>query len=216
MALKTPTSYAHRSPKDFIRGWLLRNPKPAKVCVTSSVGKRNIALHTMGDTWAQRAATIWALDPTLIEALTENDEVLRATRFDDDEEETDEPEVTPAAQAAVVVSATDPETARFELFARLYSQGVKDGITAATAQTDTAFTKLVEICNVLSKRGENLEKSLGTVERMLRESWRQNLELEAEAKEAKDPLTEIVEAFTGARADGEAAADAEHKTNGKA
>lgn len=218
MAPKTPTSYATRSPKDFIRGWLIRNPKPAKVCVTSSVGKRDIALHTMGDTWAQRAATIWALDPILIEALSETGEVLRATRFDGEDEEEEEPEApAPAAAAAVVVAPADAETMRFELFARLYSQGVKDGITAATAQTDTAFTKLVEICNVLSKRGENLEKSLGTVERMLRESWRSNLELEAEAKEKKDPVTDLVEAFMGARDSGEAdAAATDHQTNGKA
>jgi len=216
MAPKTPTSYATRSPKDFVRGWLIRNPKPAKVCVTSSVGKRDIALHTMGDTWAQRAATIMALDPILIEALSETGEVLRATRFDDEDEEEETEAPAPAAAAAVVVAPADAETMRFELFARLYSQGVKDGITAATAQTDTAFTKLVEICNVLSKRGENLEKSLGTVERMLREAWRNNLELEAEAKDKKDPVTDLVEAFIGGRDSGEADAATEHQTNGKA
>lgn len=221
MAARPPTSYSQRSPKDFIRGWLMRSPKPHRVRVTSSDGVREIALTTVGETWAQRANTIWQLDPTLLECLSEANEVIRATRFDDradDEPDDDEPAAaTPAAAAPVLVTATDPETARFELFARLYSQGVKDGITAATAQTDTAFTKLVEICNVLSKRGETLEKSLGTVERMLRESWRREIELEAEAKENQDPLSEIVSAFAGGREAGEAeAAAAEHPTNGKA
>lgn len=217
---RPPTSYAQKTPKDFIRGWIMRNPKPHRVRVTSSDGVREIAMTTLGETWAQRANTIWQLDPVLVEALNEANEVVRATRFDDratDDDDDDEPAAaTPAAPAPIAVTSTDPETARFELFARLYSQGVKDGITAATAQTDTAFSKLVEICNVLSKRGETLEKSLGTVERMLREAWRQNLELEAEAKENKDPLTEIVEAFAGGREAGEAEAAAEHQTNGKA
>lgn len=218
MAVRPPTSYSQRSPKDFIRGWLMRNPKPHRVRVTCADGVREIALSTVGETWAQRANTIWQLDPTLLECLSEANEVIRATRFDDVEEEPDDDAApaTPAAAAPIVVTANDPETARFELFARLLVQSIKDATSSTVEGYKVAFQQLIELANVHAKRGESLEKSLATTERMLRDAWRQNIELEAEVQEKQDPLTEIVEAFAGGRQAGEAAAAAEHPTNGKA
>jgi hypothetical protein len=65
----------------------------------------------------------------------------------------------------------DPETIRFELFAKLLAEAYKHA-------NEVAFGKMVELFVVSNKRAENLEKSLASTDRILRKQFEEALERE--------------------------------------
>lgn len=207
-----------------IRFWLLRMPRPVSLRLTRQGVASPLAIPH-GGSWMQLARSIHALQPELLECLDGAGGLIRATRpleeYDPEslEEEEDGKPTAAAARAAAPIPAvsSDPETARFELFARLYSEGVKHATEQARSGNEVAFSKLCEIADIMGKRGEALERSLATTERLLHQAWRDNAELSLEAQAAAqaDPLAGIIGAVSEgmgmAKANGHAA-----KPNGKA
>lgn len=190
-----------------IRTWCLKQPRPASLRLTSGRDVRTVAIAA-GVPWSQIARTAEAMSPDLIEALDTGGNLIRAIRPDDDNGDDDDAKPatpTPATAAALIV---DPETARFNLFATLLSDAYKHA-------NEVAFGKLVEIANIMGKRGESLEKSLASTERLLRASWQENADLKVQAETAGngDLLTDLA----GAVMQGMGQANgAPAKTNGKA
>lgn len=188
-----------------IRFWLLRMPRPVSLRLTRQGVASPLAIPH-GGSWMQLARSIHALQPELLECLDGSGALIRATRplEEYDPESLDDPEeattIARARAAAPVPSAvsSDPETARFELFARLYSDGVKHATEQARAGTEVAFAKLCDIADIMGKRGEALERSLATTERLLHQAWRENAELAGEVQNAQqqDPITGIIGAMT--------------------
>lgn len=182
-------------------------PRPVSLRLTRQGVASPLAIPH-GGSWMQLAKSIEALQPELLECLDGSGALIRATRpleeYDpenlDDEEELTPAALTRARAAAPVPSAvsSDPETARFELFARLYSEGVKHATEQARAGTEVAFAKLCDIADIMGKRGEALERSLATTERLLHQAWRDNAEmaLEAQAAAQQDPLAGIIGAVS--------------------
>jgi len=139
-----------------IRAWLIQQPKPTALRVTLDGEARIINVGTQ--TWARIASTVCALEPQLIEALDERGGVLRATRGETDDTAPEAPTHTPAGPPAMV------DTATMQLVARLLADAYKHS-------TEVAFERLANLFDVVSRRTENLERSLAASERMrLREA----------------------------------------------
>jgi hypothetical protein len=151
-----------------IRGWLLIQPKPSSIRVTTVDGE--IKKITIASTWAAIAQSIDAMGPELLEALDENDNLIRAVRIASLD---DEPAESKAESAVSKAIAIDGETERFRLFATLISDAYKYGY-------EVAFTKMVELFGAVNARTESIEKSLSSTERMLRKSYEDNLKLQME------------------------------------
>jgi hypothetical protein len=177
------------------RYWLLSQPRPARVRMTSGSKVSELAV-AQGMSFATVARSILAVSPDLIEALDSTGNLIRAVRpaeLDDDDD--DGPTVAKrGVPLPVPATSSDPETARFELFARLLSEAYKHS-------TSVAFDKLAEISTIMGNRGEALERSLASTERLLHQAWRENVEIQAEAAQAavenQDPVTAMIGAFAG-------------------
>lgn len=147
-----------------IRTWLLPKPRPATIRLTN--GKKVDLLAVGGMSFNRLADTIEAMQPDLIEALTEEGAILRARRlgdFDDTEREPEE-----AAPTKAPASAYDPETVRFELFAKL--------IAEAYAHSNTvAFDRLAQIAEIGARRAEAAQKTVESYERARRAELEQRI-----------------------------------------
>lgn len=196
-----------------IRGWLLQNPKAHSLAVM--VKKERTEITCAGQSWAKLAATVEAMQPDRIEALNDEGKLIRAVRPADFEDDDDKP--APAAAAApagsIVPGVHDPETVRFELVARLLAD-------AHRFATETAFQKMVDIVGLMGKRNESLERSLGTMERLLRTELDEKLaEAEEKIRAAEESggtlVKDMVSAAAGSFFGGGNAGAAPSKPNGK-
>lgn len=194
-----------------IRTWCLKQPRPSTLRVKNGRETNDIPI-VAGVPWSSYAKTVLALAPDTLQALDDKGNVLRVINPDEDEE-TDAPVAAPVTppNAAIVV---DPETARFQLFATLLSEAYKHHSDGRGVDVAVAFNKLVEIANIMGKRGEALEKSLATMERQLHRQMLDNVEIQAEAaaQAAENPLGDLMS--TVAQGFAKKADEAKH-TNGK-
>jgi hypothetical protein len=143
-----------------MRAWLMGAPKPEQLRITCN---GEVSTMAIGNTpWIALGKTLSAKDPELVEALDEKGVLLRALKPGEEED-------APEAASAKAAPSTDPETRRFELFARLLADAYKHS-------NEVAFGKMVELFVVSNKRAENLEKSLASTERILRKQFEDALE----------------------------------------
>jgi hypothetical protein len=145
------------------RAWLMMQPKPHALRITC---EGDVSLLEVGNTaWVALGKTIAAKSPDLIEALDEKGVLIRAVRPAEEEDDT---RSSSSSSASVT---RDPETIRFELFAKLLAEAYKHA-------NEVAFGKMVELFVVSNKRAENLEKSLASTDRILRKQFEEALERE--------------------------------------
>lgn len=194
-----------------IRAWLLQQPRPHSVRVMT--GDEDHTIDVGHQKWAAIATSVDALEPDKIEALDDKGKLLRACRADqleinDDESEDSstpdkkEAKRTERDQLAVIAAQTE----MMREFARLLADAYKHS-------TSVAFEKLAEICNIFAKRGDSLEKSLASTERLLRRAYDEAANIGEEGAEPS-LLESMVNAFMAGK---EQAAPANGKrTNGKA
>lgn len=194
-----------------IRNWLLQLPKPHSVRVTS--GDDTHALEIGTQKWAQVAISVDALDPDKIEALDPNGKLLRCIKPDQLSEPSDEEEEgTTSAVAKTNAKQLEREMAMLSKFGELLADAYKHSTTVA-------FTKMVELFDATSRRGESLEKSLASTEKLLRRAYEEG----AAAGDKGEPslLESMLTAFANGQAQhtlegAVAGATAKKTTNGKA
>jgi len=148
----------------LIRAWLLKMPRAHTVRVHSG---DDVHLVEVGlAKWAAIATTIDALDPELIECLGPEQNLLRAVRIDqlDESEEPADDTSSSSSSSAMDQRRTDREMQLLTRFGELLAEAYKHSTT-------TAFVKMVELFEAVAKRGESLEKSLATTERLLRKAY---------------------------------------------
>jgi len=174
------------------RSWLMQAPKPHALRITC---EGEISLIEVGNTaWVALGKTIAAKSPELIEALDEKGVLIRAVRPAEEEDD-----ASSSTRATAAATTRDPETIRFELFAKLLAEAYKHA-------NEVAFGKMVELFVVSNKRAENLEKSLASTDRILRKQFEDALE--------REPTEgSMLEQMLGTFAAGQAQAAAK-KTNG--
>ncbi len=185
-----------------IRSWLIPKPRPSTVRV--STGRKVDMLAVGGVSWLKLALSIEAMQPDLLEALDDNGQVLRACRpseLDDEPEAEAEPVKPPA-------SAYDPETVRWELFAKLLAD-------AYGQSNKTAFERLAQIAEIGARRAEAAQKTAESYERQRRLELEQRIEAFEEqvatAGGDENLLGQMVKQFFG----GQQTAGVPTPTNGK-
>lgn len=196
----------------LIRCWLLKPPKPHSLRVTSGDDTQTIEFGTQK--YAALAATVEALDPDKIEALDSDGKLIRAIKAEQFEEPAAEDDDGAPTTAAAKTNAKqlEREMAMLSRFGELLAEAYKHSTTVA-------FSKMVELFDATAKRGESLEKSLASTERLLRRAYDEG----AGNKDEPEPtlFESMVSAFaSGKQQSGIEAtvtnAAAAKKTNGKA
>jgi hypothetical protein len=202
-----------------LRKWLMQQPRPHAVRVTSLDG----GVHDVvcGTPWTNCADTVASLQPEHLQALNAEKQTIRALRVADLSEDWSPDDHAPARRPpppampefAIPAAAMDPESARFVLFARLISEAYKHS-------TQVAFDKLADIVEAMSRRAEAGDRAREAVNRahvkMLEEQIKQLGEEPAE--QPNDLLGTIVSSALGGIMQGKAAkaaAPAPAPTNGK-
>lgn len=146
------------------RAWLMQAPKPTQLRITC--GAEASLIDVGNSPWVTLGKTIAAKSPDLIEALDDKGAIIRAVRPAEEEDD-----ASSSSSAKASTTTRDPETLRFELFAKLLAEAYKHA-------NEVAFGKMVELFVVSNKRAENLEKSLASTDRILRKQFEDALERE--------------------------------------
>lgn len=184
-----------------IRGWLLQQPRAAKLRVITTDDQHHEVAVSSGVSWMAIAQSIVALGPALVEAYDGEGKILRAMR--PLEQGHDVSSATPLPLA--LPASTDPSAVMLVHFSDLLAAAYRHS-------TDVAFERLSSLFEQATKRAEALER---IVESMHRASLRRIDQLEAEEQApAKNVLEEMVGGFLTAAThpNGNAAANG---TNGK-
>lgn len=163
-----------------IRGFLIQKPKPHVVRVTVDDEQREVAL---GRSYAKTAETIAALDADLVECLDKDGKLLRAL-------DSEAPEARRSEAAAVPNGLeADPSALMLVHFSNQIHRAYEHA-------TEIAFTKMVEVFDIMSARSESIEMRLERSEAMNRRLLNEQVDMEldraeeiAEAK-GKDGLGE--------------------------
>lgn len=193
----------------LIRGWLLQQPRPHAVRVKSGDDTHNLEVGQMK--WAQVATSVEALDPDTIEALDEHGKLVRAIKAESLEEPSDDDEGSSTPEDKKRGKQLEREMAMLSKFGELLADAYKHSTTVA-------FAKMVELFDATARRGDSLEKSLATTEKLLKRAYDQG----AVNNEAEEPslLQSMLSAFASGQAQGSveaAVGNAVKKTtNGKA
>lgn len=132
-----------------IRGWLLQQPKPHLVRVSSGDGEPQELRP--GRSYAKCAESIAALGPDLVECLDGDGKLLRAMRLD-------VPDATRSDAAELPAGlASDPHALLLTHFANLLHRAYEHS-------TEIAFVKLVEVVERVGDRAEAIEQRLERAE----------------------------------------------------
>jgi hypothetical protein len=194
-----------------IRCWLLQLPKPHSLRITS--GDDVHALEIGTKKWTAVATSVEALDPDKVEALDSDGKLLRAIKAEQLDESTtvDEDTTSPTAVAKSDARQLEREMAMLVKFGELLADAYKHS-------TSVAFGKMVELFDATSRRGESLEKSLASTEKLLRRAYEEG----ASGGGDKEPslLESMLTAFANGQAqhalEGTVATATKKPTNGKA
>jgi hypothetical protein len=183
-----------------IRGWLLCQPRPVKLRITCE-GKANVLPIDPSASWAAVGQSVAALKPELIEALDAKDDIIRAVRpeDEDEDEEIEEPE------EGFVVPA-DGESQRLIVFAKLLADAHKFA-------TGVAFAKLGELFETVTRRSESLEKTVDSLNKVMVKMAIEEAAEESGKGGGDGGIGDIVQAFMQGAAK-KAAEDAAKGTNG--
>lgn len=132
-----------------IRGFLLQQPKPAIVRVTGEGEPQQLKV---GKSYAKLAETIDALGVDLIEAIDKDGStVLRAMRNG-----TADAQRSTAAEIPEALKQ-DPTALMLTHFANLLHRAYEHS-------TEIAFVKMVEVCDMMNERSDNIERRLERTE----------------------------------------------------
>ena len=195
-----------------IRFWLMRRPRPVKVRL--HVGKELSEIETgAGVSWARVAETVDSMDATKVEALDEKGTLIRACKPDElAEPDEAEPDAAPAP-----VVAFDAETERMKLFATLLSNAYKEANQNAQLRSDMAFNTLAGIVDRMVRRDEANSRAIERIRDGLLREAEDRYASAPEGQAAEGMLGQVVGAFLGGAAQGQAKVDAPNgaPTNGK-
>lgn len=150
-----------------IRGFLIQKPKPHVVRVTVDDEQREVAL---GRSYAKTAETIAALDVDLVECLDKDGKLLRAL-------DSEQPDARRSEAAAVPQGLeSDPNALMLVHFSNQIHRAYEHA-------TEIAFTKMVEVFDIMSARSESIEQRLERSEAMNRRLLNEQVDMELDRAE---------------------------------
>lgn len=177
-----------------IRAWLLCQPRPSLLRITTEDDQAHELQIPPGASWIATAQSVEALQPVLIQAYDGANKLLRAIRPQEQQPETEDSSSSSSSSSA----PTPPTTTAagdVQMFARLLADAYRHS-------TEVSFARMVDLFEAVNRRSEALERSLDSMQRMLRRAWEDQIAAQADAAQAQaeansDPLGGIVNAFVG-------------------
>ncbi len=173
----------------LVRSWLLSRPRPASIKLKSNDAYQELQVEE-NQNWSKLADSIETMEPDSIEAYDKDGKLLRATKSDVLEDESDDPVI------AREKSRLDAETERFRCFADHLAQAYRFA-------TEVAFERMVDLFAAVNRRSEALEKSLDATHRLLGKAYQEQVDTALEQAANGDPLDNIVGAFVQGAAQGQ-------------
>lgn len=146
-----------------LRTWLLKQPRPSTLRIVAGDGTSHKLVCPEGVRWTEVAASVMALQPDAIEAFSDDGNLLRAVRPDEEQDEEEEEESEDDKRAAEVIDVpanADPESQRLIIFARLISDAYRHS-------ADVAFDKLAALFDAVVHRSEAQEKTISALDRLM-------------------------------------------------
>lgn len=177
-----------------IRGFLLQQPKPHAVKVTSGDGEQQPL--KLGRSYAKIAETIEALGIDLLECYDDKGVLLRAMRVKRDEQP------SPRSESPTIPQGieSDPNALMLTHFANLLHRAYQHS-------TEIAFAKMVEFVGMMGQRSESIEQRLERSESRERRLQQEQVddaferaeeEAERKAAEAANGSGDLVQQMAGA------------------
>lgn len=145
-----------------IRKFLLQQPRAAVIRLSRGEDETSDLVVSKSQSWSKVAASVHAIQPTLIELLDAKGQVIRALR---PEEELTRSDAAPIPAAL----ASDPETVRLTHFADLLHRAYEHS-------TEIAFQKLLELVELLGQRADAIESRLERAEVAYRRAMQNQLD----------------------------------------
>jgi hypothetical protein len=196
----------------------MRSPRPAALRVYAKDGREFDIPIKAGQAWLDTAVSIAALEPERIEAMTADETLLRATVVSDLLKKAETAEKADAA-TEVAMQASDPETQRLIVFARLLERAHDRSTTAIENTVNVAFTKLQEICGSLADQASAAQDSANSlavgIRQLLIEQAQDAATSAAQAPE-EGPLEKLASNFLSGQRAAEATQQQPAQTNGQA
>ncbi|HXI60664.1 MAG TPA: hypothetical protein VNO55_31600 [Polyangia bacterium] len=185
----------------LIRTWIMKSPRPAALRVYARDGREFDIPIKPGQAWLDTAVSIAALEPERIEALSEDETLLRATVVADLFKKAEAQE-RHEASAEIAMQATDPETQRIIVFAKLLERAHDRSTTAIENTVNVAFTKLQEICGSLAEQAQAAQQSANDLAVGIRSLLIQQAQEAATAAATPEssPLERMAESFMSGQA----------------
>lgn len=189
----------------LIRTWIMRAPRPALIRVYAKDGREFDITIKPGQAWLDTAVSIAALEPERLEAMGADEMLIRATVVSDLVKKAETSEKQEQA-TEVAMQATDPETQRIIVFARLLERAHDRSTTAIENTVNVAFTKLQEICGSLAEQAQAAQQSANDLAVGIRSLLIQQAQEAATA--AAEPAVSPLEQLAGNFLSGQRAAEA--------
>ncbi len=204
----------------LIRTWIMKNPRPTLIRVYAKDGREFDVAIKAGQAWLDTAVSIAALEPERLEAMSAEETLLRAS-FVADLIKKDGEAAKQEAATEVAMQASDPETQRLIVFARLLERAHDRSTTAIENTVNVAFTKLQEICDSLAQQASAAQESSNNLAVGIRSLLIEQAQEAATA--ASEPQVSPLEQLAGNFLSGQRAAEATQtapangaaKSNGK-
>jgi hypothetical protein len=178
-------------PASPLRRWLRREPHPVRLRCDG----RDVAVGTGNNKWRDTEDSVVALSPSKVEALDANGVLLRVYRLDGDEDEDKGAE------------EEKPKT-ELEAMARMLLEAHDAGAQRHAEAYALAFTKMVELVQILSTRLGGLETAW---QRAMKETARAQADALLAAQEAQqneDPAGQAIAMMAAAAMGGSPATQA--------
>lgn len=176
-----------------LRTWCMKRPRPDAIKLTFDNGDEKLFPRpgqSGQSSWQEAAESIAALEPTLLEALGKDGEVLRAIKgseLDKDGKQRNERVAPPPALHS------DPETARLcytaDLLHRAYQHATDVAFERIDSAYSTAFDRLVQLVEKVDDRNARIEQRLERAEANYRAAMQERIDdaLDAAAEKAGVP-----------------------------
>lgn len=165
-----------------IRFWAMRNPKPHKFRVHTGNEKQIVEIVGPRTSWARIAETLEAFEADLIEALTSDDRVIRACKPNelDADASDDNADADPDADgddnsARAVPALLDPETLRFNEFARHISNAYREAQTQVGLRNEAAFNRMIDLFETLAQQSKDQAHALNVQQATITKLYEQQI-----------------------------------------
>lgn len=165
-----------------VRSWLMKPTRPSKLRVYSRDGREYDVAIKANSSWAETATSICSLDPERLEAMGEDDKLLRAVAVSTLVQAVEQGQKQQAAASAAMQSA-DPETQRLIVFAELLQRTSDRALEMCERTQGAAFDRMQGICDSLAAQATAAQQSANDLTVAIR-----NLLIQ-QAQEAVDQAT---------------------------